>query len=396
MGAQGAEDGGLPASAAMEAGTGPSCSDTRQLRQALFGSWLNVLLIFLPVALVLEWLHAGEVLVFVTSALAVVPLAALIGRATEELSHHAGPGIGGLLNATFGNGAELLIAAFAVLEGLPNVVKASLSGSILGNILLVLGAAAFVGGLGRERQTFSAAGASARTLMLFLAVAGLVMPAAFDLTVLGSLTANSPQLFEVSQLTATVLLVVYLAGLIFSLRTHAAVFSAVGQVAGEAGAEGAGAPTMSARGAVILLLVATALTAVAAEALVGAVEGAAHALGMTDLFIGFIVVAVVGNAAEHYSAILFARKNQMQLAINIAKDSSTQIALFVSPLLVLFSAFVGKPMDLVFHPFEIFGLALAVLAVAFASIDGETNWFEGVLLLALYAIVAIATYFVPA
>jgi Ca2+:H+ antiporter len=382
------------------------------LRRVLFGSWLNVLLLFLPVALALEWAHAGEVWVFGTAALAIVPLAGLIGHATEELSLRAGPGIGGLLNATFGNGAELLIAGFAVAAGLPDVVKASVSGSILGNILLVFGAAAFVGGLGRRSQRFSAAGASAKTLMLFIAVAGLVMPAVFDLTVLGSLRATSPQLELLSLATSVVLLVAYAAGLVFSLVTHSDIFTELAAAGGpphpaggpgvsfagegDAASEPHVAPTLSTGQAVGVLLVATALTALAAETLVGAVEGAAHALGITDLFVGFVVVAIVGNAAEHFSAIVFARKNQMQLAINIAKDSSVQIALLVAPVLVIFSFLVGKPMNLVFHPFELFGVALAVLTVAFASLDGESNWYEGVLLLALYAIVGLATYFVPA
>jgi len=361
------------------------------LREVLLGSKLNVLLVFIPVALALEWLHASEVWVFGAAALAIVPLAGLIGLATEELSLRSGPGIGGFLNATFGNAAELLIAGFALAAGLPDVVKASLSGSILGNILLVLGAAMFFGGLGRERQTFSATGASAKTLMLFVAVGGLVMPAVFDLTVLGNLRETTPELDQLSLITALVLLAAYVLGLVFSLRTHSDVFSEVAEE--RAGGE---APSLTTVQATVVLLVATALTALVAETLVGAVEGAAHALGMTDLFIGFIVVAVVGNAAEHFSAVLFARRNQMQLAINIAKDSSVQIALLVAPVLVIFSFLLGTPMNLVFHPFELFGLALAVMAVALASLDGESNWYEGILLLALYVIVGVATYFVPA
>ena len=361
------------------------------MRRILFGSKLNVLLALIPVSLALDWLDVGDVWVFIASALAVVPLAGLIGYATEQLSLRAGPGVGGLLNATFGNGAELLIAGFAVLAGLPDVVKASLSGSILGNILLVFGAAAFAGGLGRRSQTFSATGASAKNLMLFIAVAGLVMPAVFDLTVLGNLKESSPALDRLSLLTAGVLLLAYVAGLIFSLRTHSDVFSQSETKRAEREA-----PELTTRAAALVLFAATIATAVVAEVLVGAVDGAAHALGMTDLFVGFIVVAVVGNAAEHYSAVTFARKGQMQLAINIAKDSSTQIALLVAPVLVIFSFLVGRPMNLVFHAFELFGLGLAVIAVALASLDGESNWYEGVLLLALYAIVALATYFVPA
>ena len=360
-------------------------------RRVVLGSKLNVLLVFIPLAVALEWLHLGEVWVFFAAALAVVPLAGLIGFATEQLALRSGPGIGGLLNATFGNGAELLIAGFAVVAGLPDVVKASLSGSILGNILLVYGGAAFAGGLGRQKQTFSATGASAKNLMLFIAVCGMVMPAVYDLMVVGNLHESSPALDELSVLTAVVLLVAYVAGLVFSLYTHSDIFTEV-----DAQREQHDTPEISVTAAAITLLIATVLTAVVAEMLVGAVEEAAHALGMTDLFVGFIVVAIVGNAAEHFSALMFARKDQMQLAINIAKDSSAQIALLVAPVLVLFSFLIGKPMNLVFHPFELFGLGLAVIAVALASLDGESNWYEGVLLLALYAIVGLATYFVPA
>jgi Ca2+:H+ antiporter len=361
-----------------------------ELLGALTGSRANLLLIFLPVAIGLEVAHFSETWVFIAAALSIVPLAGLIGEGTEAVTRRVGPGIGGFLNATFGNGAELLIAGFALQAGLVDVVKASVAGSILGNTLLVLGAAMFLGGLGRTSQVFSATGASAKSLSLFLAVAGLTMPAVFDLTVLGSLRRSNLALEELSLVTALVLLAVYVAGLIFSLRTHAEMFR--GEV--EDGDNGH-SRSMTMTGAVVLLAVATILTAVAAELLVGAVEGAARALGMTDLFIGFIVVAVVGNAAEHYSAIIFARKNQMQLAINIAKDSSVQIALLIAPVLVIMSWIIGRPMNLVFNPFELFGLALGVFAVTLVSLDGESNWFEGLLLLALYLIVGTTTYFVP-
>jgi Ca2+:H+ antiporter len=361
-----------------------------ELLGALTGSRTNLLLIFLPLAIGLELAHVSETWVFIAAAFSIIPLASLIGEGTEAVSSRVGPGIGGLLNATFGNGAELLIAGFALHAGLVDVVKASLAGSILGNTLLVLGAAMFLGGIGRTSQAFSATGASAKSLSLFLAVAGLTMPAVFDMTVLGSLDRSNLALDELSLATAIVLLGVYIAGLIFSLRTHADIFSG-----GDEASNDDHGYSMSMNGAVVLLLISTTLTAVAAELLVGAVEGAARALGMTDLFIGFIIVAVVGNAAEHYSAIIFARKNQMQLAINIAKDSSVQIALLVAPVLVIMSWVIGQPMNLVFNPFELFGLGLAVFAVTFVSLDGESNWFEGLLLLALYVIVGMTTYFVP-
>lgn len=364
---------------------------TRELLGALTSSRMNALLVFLPVAIALELAHASQTWVFIASAISIIPLAGLIGVGTEAVAGRVGPGIGGLLNATFGNGAELLIAGFALQAGLVNVVKASLAGSILGNTLLVLGAAIFLGGLGRPSQTFSATAASAKSLSLFLAVAGLIMPAVYDMTVLGSLDKSSLALDELSLATALVLLTVYVAGLVFSLKTHAEAFTATHVDGDDAGEHAA----MSTAGAVTLLAIATTLTAIAAEMLVGAVEGAAAALGMTDLFIGFIVVAVVGNAAEHFSAIVFARRNQMQLAINIAKDSSVQIALLVAPVLVIMSWVIGRPMNLVFNPFELFGIGLATFAVTFVSLDGESNWFEGLLLLALYVIVGLTTYFVP-
>ena len=299
-----------------------------------------------------------------------------------------------MLNAPFGNGAELLIAGFALSAGLTDVVKASVAGSILGNTLLVLGAAMFAGGIGRTSQKFSATGASAKSLMLFIAVAGLVMPAVYDMTILGDLRSSNLALDELGLATSLVLLGWYVAGLIFSLRTHADVFSEPELAdAGDTGEESHG---MSTTAAVLLLLLATVLTAIGAEILVGAVGGAARAMGMTDLIEGFIVVAVVGNAAEHFSAVVFARRGQMQLAINIAKDSSLQSALLAAPVLVLFSWVLGTPMNLVFHPFELLGLALAVFAVTFVSLDGESNWYEGLLVLALRVIVALATYFVPA
>ncbi len=365
-----------------------------ELGPAIFGSRLNLLLLFLPVAVALEMVHAGDVWVFAASALSIIPLAGLIGHATEDLARRVGPGIGGLLNATFGNGAELLIAGFALSAGLTDVVKASVAGSILRNTPLFLWGGLFGGGLGRPFPKFRAAGGGAESPWLFLGVARLGRAAVYAMTVLGDLRTSNLALDELSLATSLVLLGCYVAGLIFSLRTHADVFSEPElSGSGHASEEPHG---MSTNASVLLLLVATVLTAIGAEILVGAVEGAARAMGMTDLFVGFIVVAVVGNAAEHFSAVVFARRDQMQLAINIAKDSSVQIALLVAPVLVLFSWVLGAPMNLVFHPFELFGLALAVFAVTFVSLDGESNWYEGLLLLALYVIVALATYFVPA
>jgi len=366
--------------------------------RALAGNRLNWLIVLLPIAIWLERTHASPLWVFVTSALAVIPLAGLIGEATEELALRLGPGLGGLLNATFGNGAELLIGAFALYGGLTDVVKASLSGSIIGNILLVLGLAVLVGGWGRDKQVFNPTVAGAQTLTLFLAVVALVMPAVYDLTVLGSLEASNLPLNQLSLVSSLILLFAYVCGLIFSLRTHRDIFSGTPRLEGAADEpldQPDEAPRMSQRAALLLLAIATALTAVAAEVLVGSVEQAAHLVGWNDLFVGMIVVAIVGNAAEHFSAVLVARRGNIQLALNIATASSVQIALLVAPVLVLLSWLFGAPMNLVFHPFELFGIALAVAAVALVGVDGESNWYEGVMLLAVYALLGIAVYFVP-
>jgi Ca2+:H+ antiporter len=381
----------------MGVGESASGSGAGAILRGIAANKLNWLVVALPVALALDVTEASPLLVFITSALAVVPLAGLIGHATEELAVRVGPGVGGLLNATFGNGAELLIGAFALHRGLVDVVKASLSGSIIGNLLLVFGLAIVAGGWGRARQRFSRTAAGAQNATLFLAVVALVMPAVYDLTVLGSLSARSPQLDLLSLLSAVVLLIAYVAGLIFSLRTHSDAFQSGPDLTETESADFVKGPhaTMSTQAATILLAVATVLTAVAAEVLVGSVEEASHSVGLNDLFVGLIVVAIVGNAAEHFSAVMVARRGDMQLAMNIATASSVQIALLVAPVLVLLSWAFGAPMSLVFHPFELFGIALAVGAATLVSLDGETNWYEGVLLLSVYALLAISVYFVP-
>ncbi|MDO8672605.1 MAG: calcium/proton exchanger [Dehalococcoidia bacterium] len=361
----------------------------RDLGQFLRQSRLNVLLIFVPISLILELAHAWEVWVFAAAALAIVPLAGLIGQATEEIAEHTGPGLGGFLNATFGNATELIIAFFAVREGLYEVVKASITGSILGNMLLVLGLSMLAGGWKREKQTFNRVTAGASSAMLMLAVTALVMPAVWDLVVTGSLTQHNDTVNTLSLLTVFVLLATYGASLMFSLVTHRELFAAVGH-------ELAHKPKNGLSVAIVVLSVATAFTALEAEFLVGTINVVGAALGLTELFIGIIIVAVVGNAAEHMSAIVMARKGNMDLAFQIAIGSSTQIALLVAPVLVLVSFLFGSPMDLLFNPFEIVALGLAVLSVAMVSLDGESNWFEGVQLVAVYLVLALAFYFVPA
>jgi Ca2+:H+ antiporter len=357
------------------------------VRAFLTASKLNVLVVFLPIALILRAVGANDVLVFLTSALAVLPLAGLIGAATEEVARYVGPGVGGFLNATFGNAAELIIAVLALREGLTEVVKASLTGSVLGNLLLVLGLSMTVGGWGRVRQTFDRTSVGVSAGLLLLTVAALLLPDIYAETLSGTAPLQAPSIMTISVLVSVVMLATYAASLVFSLKTHRSVLGA--SHADE------DPPRLAQRSALLVLLGATLLTAVAAEVLVGSIEHAASAIGLSDLFIGAVVVAIVGNAAEHFSAVLFARRDQMDLAVGIALGSAAQVGLLVAPIAVLVSLLVGHPMALVFDHFELGAMLFAVLGVGFLSLDGESNWFEGVLLVAFYGIIAIIFFFVP-
>ena len=337
-------------------------------------------------------MHASPLIVFVAAALGIAPLAGVLGESTSVLAAYSGPSVGGLLNATLGNATEMIIAIFALRAGHINVVKASLSGSIMGNLLLVLGLSLLLGGARRDVQRFSRATTGMNSTMLMIAVAALVMPAVFNLTVYGNLEHGSPQLERLSLWTSGVLVLLYVANLFFVFRTHRGTF-----LAGHAGAGDAAnvRPEISKGRAIGALALATLLIAVLSEILVSQIGAVTHALGMTELFVGVIVVALVGNAAENSTAILMARRNQMDLAVTVATGASTQIALFVAPALVFLSVAMGHPMSLVFNGFEIAGIFLSVMIVSMIASDGETNWFEGAQLLAVYAIVAVAFYFVP-
>lgn len=360
---------------------------------------LLVLLVFIPLAALAEWLHWGAVQVFVFAAIAIIPLAGLMGSATESLAHRFGAGVGGLLNATFGNAAELIIALVALQQGLFDVVKASLTGSIIGNILLVLGLSIVLGGLGRERQSFDRAAAAAGSTLLALAAIGLVVPAMFHFA--GASAVREARVTAERELAAErtlsleiaiVLFAAYLLSLVFSLRTHRHLYA--GQE--HAGAHEPVGPVPSPGRAAITLAIATAAVAWMSELLVGAVDEAAHAIGVSQVFIGVIVVAVIGNAAEHSTAVLVAMKNKMDLAMNIAIGSSIQIALFVAPVLVFVSYLVPSgPMDLRFTPFEVLAVGIAVGVVNLVAQDGESNWLEGALLLAVYLVLGIAFFFLP-
>lgn len=356
---------------------------------------LLLLLVFVPVALVLRYLFGIHGLaIFITSAVAIIPLAGLMGRATEQLAEHLGGGIGGLLNATFGNAAELIIAIIALRAGLVDLVKASITGSIIGNILLVFGASALVGGLRYPSQKFNSTAASLGTTLLILSAIGLVVPAIFHLLVRGIPGAHER---ELSLEIAIILMVSYLLSLLFTLRTHRYLY--LGELGGDGdhGEEGEKGKGSTVGGSLLLLAAATVGIAVMSELLVSAVEAAATALGMSEIFVGVILVAIIGNAAEHWTAIVMAGRDEMDVAIQIAVGSSIQIALFVAPLLVFLSYWVApRPMDLIFSTLEVVAIAAAVGIIAFIANDGETHWMEGVQLLAVYVILGIAFYYFPA
>jgi Ca2+:H+ antiporter len=365
-------------------------------RFLLSGSgWPYLLIPFLPIAIALEAVHAAAALIFFASALGVIPTAALMGRATEELAARSGPGIGGLLNVTFGNAPELIIAFFALQKGLQEVVKASLVGSILGNILLVMGAAMLIGGLGRERQKFDRTAASSQSVMLLLACVALIMPAIFELVIGGSLPSPTeeskrfPSDLEVMSVgVAIVLLFSYVAGLFFSLRTHKDLFNPPHD-------EEEGHEPWSVRKSVGALAIAGVAVGVMSEILVGSIEEASHGIGLSPFFVSLIVVAIVGNAAEHWVAVYFASRDKMDLSIGIAIGSSAQIALFAAPVLVLVSLVVGPfPMALVFNGLELGAILLAVLIANQVTHEGESTWFEGVQLLAVYAVLGFVFFFV--
>jgi Ca2+:H+ antiporter len=355
--------------------------------------WPYLLAPLIPVALALDLAGAPATAVFAASALGIVPTAALMARATEELAARSGPGIGGLLNVTFGNAPELIIALFALGKGLQEVVKASIVGSIIGNMLLVLGAAMLAGGIGREKQRFSRTGAGIQTTMLMLAGGALIMPAIFELVEgkglpePGSASIQYGGTVEhLSLAVAVVLLATYVVGLFFSLKTHRDLFNP------EYGEEDSWG--WSVRTSVIALAVAGVLVGVMSEVLVGSITETSEAIGLSQFFIGVIVVAIVGNAAEHWVAVLVAMKDKMDLAVNIAVGSSAQVALFVAPVLVIASFFIGPyPLALVFNGFELGAILLAILIGNHVTADGESTWFEGVQLLAVYFVFALAFYF---
>lgn len=378
--------------------------------------WLNLLLVFVPVALFIPHGEGNASWVFIASAVAIIPLAGLMGKATEHLSVRFGPGVSGLLNASFGNAAELIIALFALRKGLVEVVKASITGSILGNVLLVLGASILAGGLKFPRQTFNATAAGVAATMLALAATGLVVPAVFHAYLPGQQFIEAEH--DLSLEISIVLFAAYLLMLVFSLKTHRHLYDP--SLSAEASAAPATVPIpapsaeqvshatapaaeaeadeehWSVRTSLIVLVAATVGVSVMSERLVGAIEAASAVFGWTPVFVGVIVVAIVGNAAEHSTAILVAMKNHMELSVQIAIGSGLQIALFVAPLLVFVSCLPGfTRLNLVFTMLEVAAVVVSVILIALVVRDGESNWIEGLMLLAVYLIFAIAFYNLP-
>jgi Ca2+:H+ antiporter len=359
--------------------------------------WPYLLVPFIPLAILLELFDAGPTLIFFTSAIGVIPTAAVMGTATEALADRAGPGIGGLLNVTFGNLPELLIAFFALRAGLHEVVKASIIGSVLGNVLLVLGGSMLVGGLGHERQKFNRRAASSQATMLILASAALTIPAVFQLVKGGSLPQPGAELVSFSSpveglslTVAIVLLVAYAGGLWFSLISHRDLFNPPD----DDDDDDPDAEAWSVKRSVIVLAVAGLAVGLMSEILVGSISETAESMGLSQFFIGAVIVAVVGNAAEHWVAVYVAAKDKMDLAVHIAVGSAAQVALFVGPVLVVLSFFVGPhPLALVFNGFELAGVLMAVIIASHVTSQGESTWFEGLMLLALYAVLAAAFLF---
>jgi Ca2+:H+ antiporter len=353
---------------------------------------LNWLLPVVPVAVALRYWPAisNPTALFICSAIAIVPVAGWIGRATEELAARVGEGLGGLLNATFGNAAELIIAGIALQKGLIGVVKASITGSIIGNILLVLGLSALFGGIKHKEQVFNKSGARTSVISLSLAAIALIIPTVFHLTAAASPTGWSPKVeHQLSLGIAIVLFATYVCVLVFTLGTHKHFFIGC---EGELEEEVAHWPRWK---SVVVLIGATAVVALLSEFLVGTIEAVRASLGLTEVFVGVIVVAIVGNAAEHSTAIVMAMKNKMDLSVGIAIGSSLQVALFVAPLLVFLSYFFGRPMDLEFTLPEVFAVVASVYIIFQISGDGETNWIEGVQLLSLYLILGILFFYLP-
>jgi Ca2+:H+ antiporter len=374
---------------------------------------IKALLIFVPIAIIADFvLHLDPVLVFFFSALAVIPIADLIGEATEELAIHTGPKLGGLLNATLGNSAELIITIFAIREGLLDLVRASITGSIIGNLLVVLGLSILLGGLKNGMQVFDRRTAGLNATMLILAVVALAVPSLFDVAIQESRAAE----LGLSEGVAVIMIILYGLSVLYAFTAGAkghgvahteapaaevAVAAGPAQPPVQREAAEVHTPKWSVRTSLIVLVAATVAIAVLSEVLVSSVEPVTQQLGLTEFFIGIIIIPLVGNIAEHLVAVQVAIKNKMELSLAVSLGSSLQIALFVAPVLVFLSLIpglnpTGEPLLLVFNSFELIALIGASTVAAFIALDGESNWLEGAMLLGVYIMIGLAFFFLPA
>jgi len=342
--------------------------------------FLRFFLIFIPISFVCEYMHLNPVLIFTVSAFAIIPLAGLMGEATEEISVYSGPRIGGFLNATFGNATELIISFFALKAGLFDVVKASIAGSVIGNILLVLGASMLFGGIKFKSQKFNKKQVEVSASMLLFAVIGLTIPAIFTHTLNPDILNNSRyEMFSVA--VAFIMMFIYIMGLYFSFYTHKDIYGSEHDSAVES--------KWSLKKSIMVLVLATLAIAFESEFLVSSVEPMTEAIGLSSFFVGIILIPIIGNAAEHSTAILMAMKNKMDVAVEIAIGSSLQIILFVAPVLI-FLSLLYKPMTIIFNEFELVALIGSVLIANRVAGDGESNWLEGLQLIAVYTIIAVS------
>jgi Ca2+:H+ antiporter len=344
---------------------------------------LKFMLIFVPISFIAEFMHASPSIMFVLAALSIIPLAGLMGEGTEEISFYAGPKIGGFLNGTFGNATELIISFFALKEGLFEVVKSSIAGAVIGNVLLVLGASMLAGGLKYKSQTFNKQVVEVSSSMLLFAVVGLCIPALFTHTVDPSLLNTRYE--GLSIFVAIIMIAIYILSLVFSFFTHKHIYAINSE-------EEEGTAKWSLKKSILVLVVATVLIAIESEFLVSGIEPITQSLGLSEFFVGIILIPIIGNAAEHSTGIVMAMKNKMDVALEIAIGSSLQIILFVTPVLIFISLFF-TPMSIEFNEFELIALIVAVLIANRVSNDGESNWLEGVQLLAVYAIIG-ASFFI--
>lgn len=344
-------------------------------------NFLRLLLIFIPISIIGEFIHLSPTITFILSALAIIPLAGLMGEATEEISFYSGPRIGGFLNATFGNATELIISFFALKAGLFEVVKASISGSVIGNILLVLGASMLAGGIKYKTQAFNKQALEVNSSMLLFAVIGLIIPAVFTHTASLELLNNKYEALSV--IVAVIMFSIYLMSLFFSFYTHKDIYSVDHREESKS--------KWSLQTAVFVLIAATVFIGLESEFLVSAVEPMTKEVGLSEFFVGIILIPIIGNAAEHSTAILMALKNEMDVAVEIAIGSSLQIILFVTPVLI-FLSLLFQPMSIIFNEFELVALLFSVLIANRVSNDGESNWLEGFQLLAAYLIIAVSFF----